>query len=67
MGLIVLSPQEIKLVTGFNQSRKQCTALAQMDIPFRVRPDGTPLVVRANLEGNAAEAPSKPEAILTLI
>lgn len=67
MGLIVLSPQEIKLVTGFNQARKQCNALAQMDIPFRVRPDGTPLVIRANLEGNTAVAPAKPGPILTLI
>jgi len=44
---IALSSDEIREVTGYKLSKKQIDALILMDIPFKIRPDGTPFVARA--------------------
>lgn len=46
-----LSAEQLHEVTGFRHSSRQCSALAEMDIPFRVRPNGTPFVALADLTG----------------
>lgn len=43
---ICLTPDELYEVTGFRRASKQIEALAIMDIPFKVRPDGSPFVAR---------------------
>lgn len=53
---ITLCREELYQVTGFKLSGKQLKALAQMDIPFRVRPDGTPVVLRSTLQQPPATA-----------
>ena len=42
-----LTKAEIEFITGFKYPQKQIRALALMEIPFKVRPDGTPLVFRS--------------------
>lgn len=44
-----LTKTELKDLTGRNYSREQIEALAFMDIKFRVLPDGTHAVLRADL------------------
>ena len=48
---IGLTPAELFEVTGFRYPKKQIRALALMEIPFKVRPDGTPFVARAAVAG----------------
>lgn len=43
---IALSPAEIHEVTGYKLPKKQIHALVVMDIPFKVRPNGTVFVAR---------------------
>jgi hypothetical protein len=50
---IGLTRAELHEVTGFKYPQKQIHALALMDIPFRVRPDGTPFVARVAIEGQS--------------
>lgn len=47
---IGLSAVEIQFITGFKYPQKQIKALVLMEIPFKVRPDGTPLVFRSATE-----------------
>lgn len=42
-----LTPNEIKEVTGKTHRNKQAIVLAVMQIPFKVRPDGSILISRA--------------------
>jgi hypothetical protein len=62
--LIGLSPAELKEVTGYQMPKKQIHALAVMDIPFRVRPNGTVFVARtAVAPANDNQAKQKIEPI----
>lgn len=45
---LVLSHEELRVVTGRKRHTAQARALAEMGISFRVRPDGFPLVSRAH-------------------
>ena len=50
-----LTDDELRELTGYAQRAKQCKALAEMRVPFRVRPaDGFPLVDRALFERQEA-------------
>ena len=51
---IGLTSDELYQVTHYRNSGKQIHALALMEIPFKVRPDGTPFVARAAFEPQAA-------------
>jgi hypothetical protein len=42
-----MHPKDIRDLTGYTNSAKQISALREMGIPFRVRPDGRPVVLRA--------------------
>ena len=48
--MLILSPDEVAEVTKKMRSRPQCAVLRQMGIPFVIRPDGTPVVLRAAME-----------------
>lgn len=39
------------MLTGKERSKAQGRALAHMGIPYRTRPDGSPVVLRVRLEG----------------
>lgn len=43
---INLSQAEIRDITGYKKCDAQCRALLTMNIPYRPRPDGTPVVAR---------------------
>jgi hypothetical protein len=65
---IALNSEELQEVTGYKTARKQIDALALMEIPFKVRPDGTPFVVRSALESQQpVSALELPEPVLTVI
>ena len=67
---IGLTSDELYQVTHYRSSSKQIQALALMDIPFKVRPDGTPFVVRVAIEAASETATgqtNQPGAVLTLI
>jgi hypothetical protein len=44
---IGLSKAELQFITGYKYPKAQISALVLMEIPFKVRPDGTPLVFRS--------------------
>lgn len=46
---LCLTKAELEELTGRRYSRKQIEALVFMGIKFRVRPDGSPAVLRADL------------------
>lgn len=48
---IGLTPEELYQITHFRYAKKQINALVLMEIPFKVRPDGTVFVARADIEG----------------
>ena len=65
---IALSPDELREVTGYRAVGKQIHALVLMEIPFKVRPNGSPFVARADIEGPVVRPDNdKQEAVLTLI
>lgn len=47
---LILSHKELCVLTGLRRYRAQARALARMDITFRLRPDGFPIVSRAHFE-----------------
>ena len=53
---LVLSYDELCIVTGRRRHSAQARALADMHISFRLRPDGLPLVSRAHFEQAMGEA-----------
>lgn len=64
MSSIALTPAELKEVTGYSRTALQITALSQMEIAFRIRPNGSILVVREDLAltGSAKAQPkAKPK------
>ncbi|MVW72174.1 DUF4224 domain-containing protein [Bordetella sp. 15P40C-2] len=48
--MLTLTAEEIAEVTRKVRGRPQCEVLRQMGIPFVIRPDGTPVVLRAAME-----------------
>ena len=65
---IGITKAELHEVTGFRYPKKQIHALVLMEIPFKVRPDGTPFVARAAVEGQPTEiqASKKQEWIINM-
>lgn len=62
---IVLTADELYSITHYRRVPKQIEALALMGIPFKVRPDGTPLVFRAmTVPGEANKPKAKPRLCL---
>jgi hypothetical protein len=55
-----LSNEELRELTGKLRSDAQQRELAHLGVPFRVRRDGTLVVVRADLEARGSE-PARPE------
>lgn len=49
MSELVLSPDELAELTHLERPSAQIEALKAMRIPYRERPDGTPLVVRSDV------------------
>lgn len=47
--MICLYPDEIFFLTKKKRYRSQIKALTTMRVPYRVRPDGSPLVMRCDL------------------
>jgi len=65
---IALTPEDLREVTGYKTPRKQIYALALMDIPSKVRPDGTPFVTRSTVANQGAVSVEPlPEPVLTPI
>ena len=65
---IALSPKEVQEVTGYKTATKQINALVVMDIPFKVRPNGSPFVARTAVEGRLMNTmEDQPKPILTPI
>ncbi|WP_369414072.1 DUF4224 domain-containing protein [Paracandidimonas lactea] len=56
--MLVLSPAELESVTGKTRKSSQCHVLAQLGIPYKIRPDGTPVVLRAAMEASFGHAPT---------
>ena len=55
---IGLTSDELYQVTHYRYAKKQIHALALMEIPFKVRPNGTVFVARVAIEGPPTEAES---------
>lgn len=63
--MITLTPEEITELTHRSRKGAQCDALKQLGIPFKIRPDGTPVVLRAAMEAalgyaNKNQGPTPP-------
>ena len=56
---IGLTKAELHEVTGFRYPKKQIHALVLMEIPFKVRPNGTVFVARVAIEGQPTATQSK--------
>ncbi|OZI57621.1 DUF4224 domain-containing protein [Bordetella genomosp. 4] len=48
--MLILSPEDLVEITGKSRKSSQVEILRQLGIPFKIRPDGTPLVLRAAME-----------------
>lgn len=48
--MLTLTPDEVVQLTSRKRRPAQCDVLRQLGIPFKVRPDGTPVVLRAAME-----------------
>lgn len=46
---LALTPDELVEVTGRTRHKAQAEALTAMGIPYRLRPDGSPLVLRVHV------------------
>lgn len=65
---IALTSVELQEVTGYKSVKKQMYALALMEIPFKVRPNGTPFVARSSVDSETSTSrESAPEPVLTPI
>ena len=49
-GIMFLTPEEIRMATGKIMHSAQIAALRRMGIVCKVRPDGSPLVLKAHAE-----------------
>ena len=61
-----LNPDQLCELTGFRRRAKQITALVHMDIPFKVRPDGSPFVSLKVLDPVTEPSSTKYEQKLVL-
>lgn len=61
-----LNPDQLCELTGFRRNAKQIEALIHMDIPFKVRPDGSPFVSLKALEPAEQGRNAKPNQQLVL-
>lgn len=57
--MLTLSRDEIVQVTARVRKSAQCEVLRQLGIPYKTRPDGTPVVLRAAMEASLGYAPKK--------
>jgi hypothetical protein len=55
---ICLTKEEIRELTGKLRSAAQVRVLAQMAIPYRVRPDGSPVVLYSDLKSDSDTVPT---------
>lgn len=56
---MLLTPEELAELTSRVRRKAQCDVLRQMGIPFKIRPDGSPAVLRAAMEASLGYAPKK--------
>ena len=54
---IGLTADELYEVTHYRYPRKQIEALTSMDIPFKIRPDGSVFVARTAIENDPTALP----------
>lgn len=64
---IGLSKNELHELTGYKLAKRQCEALATMDIPFKVRPNGTPFVSVSDIRKPVEERHNSHDLVLNLI
>ncbi|MGQ4230979.1 DUF4224 domain-containing protein [Bordetella bronchiseptica] len=54
--MLTLSQKELIELTGKTRKAKQIEALKFLGVPFKIRPDGTPAVLRAAMEAALGHA-----------
>lgn len=54
---ITLSNHELIELTQKVRYKAQCSVLASLGVPFKIRKDGTPVVLRSSLEATLGNAP----------
>lgn len=59
MSTLLLSPKEVSEITGKKRYRSQIEVLHSMQIPFRARPDGSLVILRAVIEMELGYAPKE--------
>lgn len=57
--MIALTADEIAQITARVRKKAQCEVLRQLGIPYKIRPDGTPVVLRAVMEASFGHATTK--------
>ncbi len=57
--MLTLTPEEVAQITDKVRRRAQCDVLRQLGIPFKIRPDGSPVVLRAAMEASLGYAPTE--------
>jgi len=57
--MLTLSREEIAQLTDRVRKSAQCDVLRQLGIPYKTRPDGSPVVLRAAMEVTLGYAPKK--------
>lgn len=57
--MLTLTREEIALLTDRVRKSAQCDVLRQLGIPYKTRPDGSPVVLRAAMEVTLGYAPKK--------
>lgn len=63
---LTLTPEELYDLTHYKRASDQIVALRHMGIDHYVRPDGTPAVLRATLEGHGKNEKPEEEVKLNL-
>ncbi|GAB1578625.1 MULTISPECIES: DUF4224 domain-containing protein [Bordetella] len=48
--MLTLSPDELAEITGKTRKTSQVEILRELGIPFKIRPNGTPVVLRSAME-----------------
>ena len=56
---LTLDAYELAEITGKRRNQGQIEALSLMNIPFRIRPDGSPIVLRSVIEVELGYAPKE--------
>lgn len=57
--MLTLTHDEIVQLTARVRKSAQCDTLRQLGIPYKIRPDGSPVVLRAAMEVALGHAPKK--------